>query len=63
MALSARTWIGKSTPSVLLGAVSLLPSPPSAETPRSARSGMAVGCNPDLAFAVSHEPSSAKRRV
>ena len=33
MALIASTWIGKSTPSVLLGAVSLLPSEPSAATP------------------------------
>ena len=48
MALSARAWIGKSTPSVLLGAVSLLPSPPSAATPRSATNGIAVGCRPDF---------------
>ena len=37
IALSARTWIGKPTPSVVLGAVSLLPSDPSAATHRSAR--------------------------
>jgi hypothetical protein len=43
IALIARTCIGKSTPSVLLGAVSLLPSDPSAETDRSARKGHSCG--------------------
>src|SRR2546423_598879 len=33
IAFKASTWIGKATPSVLLGAVSLLPSEPSATMP------------------------------
>ena len=37
-------------PSVVLGAVSLLPSDPSTEMCRSARNVTAVGCRPALAF-------------
>ena len=44
--------MGNPTPSVLLGAVSLLPSEPSAVTPCSASSGIAVGWSPALASAV-----------
>ena len=54
---------GKATPSVVLGAVSLLPSDPRAATPRSATNGIAVGCRPAFAVAVSHGPSSARRRA
>ncbi len=54
MALSASTWMGKATPSVVLGAVSLLPSEPSAATCRSARNDAVVGCSPAFAVRVSH---------
>ena len=63
MALIARTWIGKPIPSVVLGAVSLLPSEPSAATCRSARNDAVVGCSPAFALPVSHGSSSAWRRV
>ena len=48
---------------MLLGAVSLLPSLPSTATPRSATNGIAVGCSPAFAVAVSQGPSSARRRA
>ena len=63
IALIARTWIGNATPSVVLGAVSLLPSDPSTATPRSARNVAAVGCNPAFDFGVSHGSCSAWRRA
>ena len=53
----ASTWIGKSTPSVLLGAVSLFPSEPSTATPRAPTNSIAVGCRPALASAVFHGPN------
>ena len=46
----ARTWIGKSSLAVELGAVSLLPSLPRAAIPRSASSGSVVGCSPARAW-------------
>ena len=55
--------MGNATPSVVLGAVSLLPSEPRAATRRSARNDAVVGWRPAFALRVSHGPSSARRRA
>ena len=54
IALIARTWIGNPTPSVVLGAVSLLPSEPSAATRAPPGSDAVVGWRPAFALPVSH---------